>query len=224
LLRPARHTPDLLKGAGLDSPLEAKNSVLKHGKDRIEISPKRGSEPMTVTLKDLAVPAGDVTIFLEMQAVDPLDGFSADCFVPRKVEVRFSKVPAYGEQRYDSYYTELNGYIGTHRRSVMAFYLRRPNVPAQTLDVSFVIEGRGRAAIYGLTAHSAADTLVRTFTHGVVVVNPAMEPTTVSLRGVPGAGSTVPEEIKVPALDAVFLSKDLGKEPLSAGLHVKVAR
>ncbi len=207
LLRPARQTPDLLHGAGLAARLEAKNCALTQLADRIEIAPTKGAGPMTVTLKDLAVPAGDLTVFVEMQAVDPLEGFGADTFVPRKVEVQFSKVPRYGENRYDSYYTELNGYIGTHRRSIMAFYLRRPNQPAQTLDVSFLIEGHGRVSLLGLTAHSAVDALVRTFTHGVVAVNPALEPQQVSLQGVPGAGTSLPATVLVPALDAVFLPR-----------------
>jgi hypothetical protein len=49
-----------------------------------------------------------------------------------------------------------------------------------------------------LTAHSAADTLVRVFNHGVVAVNPSMEPQTVSLSG---------RSVQVPALDAVFVPR-----------------
>jgi hypothetical protein len=198
----------LLRGAGLAAKLAAEGAVLTRHADRIEIAPAAGAERVTVTLKDLAVPAGDLTVFVEMQALDPLEGFSADTFVPRSVDARFSKVPEYGEHRYDSYYTELNGYIGTHRRSVMAFYLRRPKTPAQTLDVSFTIQGQGRSRLYGLTAHSAADALVRVFTHGVVAVNPALAPQQISLQGVPGAGTTLPAVVTVPALDAVFLPRN----------------
>jgi hypothetical protein len=97
--------------------------------------------------------------------------------------------------------------MGTHRRSVMGFYLRRPNLPAQSLDVSITIEGRGRASLYELTAHSAADALIRNFTHGVVAVNPSFEPLVVSLQGVAGAGTSMPAAIQVPALDAVFLPR-----------------
>ena len=207
LLRPARQSPDLLKGAGLAASLVAQGCSLTRHDGKIDIAPTTDSDSMTVTLKDLAVPAGDLTVFIDMQALDPLEGFTADTFVPRRVQVRFSKVPSYGENRDDSLYTELYGYMGTHRRSVMAFYLRRPNLPAQTLDVSFMIEGRGRACLYGLTAHSAADTLIRTFTHGVVVVNPSLEPLTVSLQDVPGSGTLMPAVIKVPALDAAFLPR-----------------
>ncbi len=208
LLRPARQAPDLLQGAGLAATWSAENCTLTRRGDRLEITPTAGTTgAMTVTLRQLAVPAGDLTIFVEMQALEPLEGFAADTFVPRSVAVRFSQVPTYGEKRYESYYTELNGYIGTHRRSVVAFYLRRPNLPAQTIDVSFVLEGHGRAALYGVTAHSAADTLVRTFTHGVIAVNPSLEPRLVPLQGVPGAGTSLPAAIAVPALDAVFLSR-----------------
>jgi hypothetical protein len=207
MLRPVRDTPDLLHGAGLAAPLVAQGCTLTRAADRIEISPGAGSGPMVVTLKNLAVPAGDLTVFAEMQALDPMEGFGADTFVPRRVDVAFSKLPNYGEGRYDSYYSSLYGFIGTHRRSVMAFYLRRPQLPTQTLDVSFTIEGRGRACLYGLTAYGGADTLVRAFTHGVVAVNPSLQPLTISLRGAAPAGSSLPPSVQVPALDAVFLPK-----------------
>jgi hypothetical protein len=206
LIRPVRATPDLLKGAGLAAPLEAKGCVLQRaaGGDAVDIAPTAGSAAMVVTLKNVAVPAGDVTVFVEMQALDPLEGFPAETHVPRMVRASFSKVPSYGEGRYDSYYTDLYGFIGTHRRSVLSFYLRRPNLPAQTVDISFTIEGRGRARLTALTAHSGPDVLVRRFTHGAVAVNPAFDAQTLDLSAITGVRKTGPSVI-VPALDAVFL-------------------
>jgi hypothetical protein len=207
LIRPVRVTPDLLKGAGL-SALEAKDCVLTPSAtgDGLDIAPASEASPMVVTLRNLAVPAGDVTVFVEMQALDPLEGFSSEAYVPRMVRAAFSKLPTYGEGRYDSYYTDLYGFMGTHRRSVLSFYLRRPNLPAQTLDVRFSIEGRGRARVFELTAHSGADVLVRRFTKGVVVVNPAFEPQAVELAATPRVGSSA-ARVVVPPLDAVFLTR-----------------
>jgi len=60
--------------------------------------------PAAVTFKDLDVPAGDLTVFVDMQAQYPLEGFTADTFVPRRADVSFSKLPSYGEgPRNDSY-------------------------------------------------------------------------------------------------------------------------
>ncbi|MGE4490289.1 MAG: hypothetical protein AB7E95_12175, partial [Kiritimatiellales bacterium] len=165
------------------------------------ITPKASGDPltpMTVTLKDLKVPAGDLTLFVTMEAVDPLDGFSADDRVPRLVQAEFSAVPDYGEgRRVNEFYSDLYGYIGTHEPSVLSFYLRRPGCGADQVDVTFRIEGRGRAAVHAVTAHGFPDVLVREFEHGTVVVNPALKPATVSL----------PEPLEIPALDALFLPR-----------------
>lgn len=207
LLRPVRQTPDLLGGAGLAAPLAARGGTLARRDGAIELIPDAtaNAAPMTVTLRDLAVPAGDLTLVIELQALDPLDGFPADSFVPRQVSATFSRVPDYGEKRYNSFYAELYGFIGTHRPSVLAFYLRRPGQPAQTLDVTFTLEGRGRARLTALTAHAAADTLVREFTHGVVAVNPSLAPLAIALPQT--TGGNLPETVTVPALDAAFLVK-----------------
>ncbi len=205
VIRPARQSPDLLNGAGLTAPLVAEGCVLTRNGDALDIVATGTTNEMVVTLKNLAVPPGDLTVFVELQAIDPLEGFSADTFVPRRVNARFSKVPSYGEGRYDSYYTDLYGFAGTHRRSVMAFYLRRPQLPPQSVDVSFTIEGRGRARLYGLTAHSAPDVLIRRFTRGLVVVNPAFETQQVSLSGLPGVGPLSRAAVDVPGVDAVFV-------------------
>lgn len=203
LQRPARQAPDLLNGNGLEA-VESKDGMLARRAEGIEIKPKPGGDSATIVLKGLKVPAGDLTLFLDMQAIDPLDGFGADTYVPRNVSVSFPEVPDYGEGRYNAFYTELNGYIGTHRRSLVSFYLRRPNLPEQTLDITFTIEGRGRSLLHGLTAHSAADILVREFDHGVVVVNPSL-----ASLAVPVQAATV----TVPALDALFLPKKQGSNP-----------
>lgn len=212
LLRPARATPDLLRGVDLLTHLVGEDCSLRRDEraGSIAIESARGSD-LTFTLKGLAVPAGDLTLFLDAQALEPLEGFAPEDAVPRMIEARVSETPRYGEGRYDAYYTELYGYCGTHRRSLIAFYLRRPGEPARTLDVSFRIEGRGRVALYGITAHAAADALVRVFDKGVVAVNPALEPREISLAGVPGAGSSLPATVRVPALDAVFLPR--GENP-----------
>ena len=161
---------------------------------------------MVVTLTNLNVPAGDLTVFVEMTALDPLEGFTISDRVPRSVRVHFSKTPSYDEGRYDAYYTDLNGYIGTHGPTTLSFYLRRPHAAAERLDVSFEIQGRGRVALHKITAHNAPDVLVRAFDHGVVIVNPAIEPVTVSLADLlPQTGGL--ESVRVPALDATFLGK-----------------
>ena len=206
LVRYAAWAPDLLKGAKPDAllpRLEAAGCSLQPQGSALAVTPASGGGPMKITLKNLAVPAGDLTLFLEMEAVDPLEGFAKEARVPRAVHARFSKVPDYGEGRYNEMYTNLYGYMGTHGYSTISYYLRRPKTGPETLDVTFQIQGRGRVNLRSLTAHNAPDILVREFDRGVVVVNPALESVTVPVgKFVRGARDTT-----VPSLDAAFLTQ-----------------
>lgn len=213
LIRLARNAPDLLKGSGkpvaLLPRLKAEGCSLRQDAGPLLVRAEEGTpaEPMRVTLQGVEVPAGDLTLFVEMEALDPLEGFTKETRVPRAVRARFSKVPDYGEGRYNACYADLYGYIGTHGPSVLSFYLRRPGVGAERMDVTFEIQGRGRAALRSLTAHSAPDVLVRAFDRGVVVVNPALEPTTVPVAELLPQVAGLPTSVDVPALDARFLNR-----------------
>ena len=159
---------------------------------------------MKFTLKDFQLPAGDVTFFVEMEAVEPLEGFTKEDRVPRAVYLRLSKTPSYGEGRYDSAYTDLNGYIGTHGYTTNAFYFRRPKTGAEKVEVTIEVEGRGRANLRAITAHNAVDIVAREFDRGLVVVNPSLEPVTVTASKLFPQRSGLPATITVPALDAQF--------------------
>ena len=211
MLRPARLSPDILSKAAAGrsslSRLKANGCTLEQKGGVLEISsqPDTPGASLKATLAEVAAPPGDLTIFLEIESVEPLEGFSQDDRVPRLVRGSLSKTPDYGEGRYNEFYTNLYGYIGTHGRSTLAFYFRRPRTPAQTVDFSIEIQGRGRARLYSLTAHNSPDILVRQFEHGVVVVNPALEPADVALAGLCPNSRAVPAALSVPALDALFL-------------------
>ncbi|MFZ5831230.1 MAG: hypothetical protein ACOY3P_14155 [Planctomycetota bacterium] len=214
LMRPARQTPDLL--AGLGTPAGTKLAVrLKcegcavqpDDKGLLVLPSGSGAETMELTLPDLALPAGDVTLFVEMESLEPLEGFSTEDRVPRLVRAEFSKLPDYGEGRYNEYHTDLYGYIGTHGPSLMAFYLRRPQAGAEQINLKLIIEGRGRARLRSVTAHLAPDVLAREFERGVVLVNPALSPMRLPLgKFLPGVRG-VPTTVNVPALDSVFVAK-----------------
>ncbi len=214
LIRYARSAPDLLRGMGTPPTDELTHRLItegcgiqRHEQGLLITAASTGdTDLMVVTLTDVQVPAGDLTIFVEMTALDPLEGFHRDDHVPRAVHGHFSKVPDYGEGRYDAYYTDLYGYIGTHGASTLSFYLRRPNTSATWMDISFQIQGRGRVALHGITAHSAPDVLVRAFDHGVVVANPAFDSVTVALTDLLPQRREL-DTVQVPGLDALFLKK-----------------
>lgn len=211
LIRPAQKSPDLLAGEDLFQRLNGDSCSILRQDGRILIAAEPGRDPlqpMTITLKNLKVPPGDLTVFVTMEALDPLEGFTPDDRVPRLVSARFSKTPDYSEGgRVNELYADLYGYIGTHSPSVLSFYLRRPGCGAETMDVSFKIEGRGRAVMHGITAHSAPDVLIRVFDRGIVAVNPSLETAAVPVAALLPGISGLPKSLEIPALDALFISR-----------------
>ncbi|MEY4485338.1 MAG: hypothetical protein RL693_2790, partial [Verrucomicrobiota bacterium] len=216
LIRPAQNTPDLLMSEGnplkqtILGRLQSTNCKLTWSDNGLEVSPESSASmetPMTVTVKGVTVPAnGDLTVYVEMQALEPLEGFDMKSPVPRAVCVEFSQFPKIESRKLDEYYRTLNGYMGTQKKSLISFYLRRPNTKEQSIDVSFQIEGRGRARISSITAHQAPDSLVRAFEKGVVVVNPSLEAVKIPLVGLP-PGIASPSDVDVPGLTAMFLPR-----------------
>ena len=75
------------------------------------------------------------------------------------------------------------------------------------MDVTFKIEGRGRAALHTITAHSSPDVLVRVFDRGIIAVNPSLESATVPVAALLPGISGLPDSLIIPALDAQFISR-----------------
>lgn len=211
LIRPAQCSPDILAETDLFSLLSGDNCVITRESGQLIITAESGGDslqPMAVTLKNLKLPPGDLTVFITMEALDPLEGFSFTDRVPRLVQAEFSKVPDYGEGcRVNGFYSDLYGYIGTQNPSVLSFYLRRPNAGTEQMDITLKIEGRGRVALHAFTAHSAPDVLIRAFDHGIVAVNPALEPVTVPVAALLSGISGLPESLTIPSLDAQFIPR-----------------
>jgi hypothetical protein len=211
LIRPAQRSPDLLGASDLLKQLHGEGCSIRPENGRLLIAAEPDtdpSKPMTVMLKNMKVPPGDLTVFVTMESLDPLEGFTPDDRVPRLVQAEFLKTPDYGEgRRVNEFYTDLYGYTGTRGPSVMSFYLRRPGLGAETMDIRFKIEGRGRAVLHTITAHSAPDVLIRVFDHGIVAVNPALEPVAIPFTELLPGLSGLPVSLTVPSLDAQFIAR-----------------
>jgi hypothetical protein len=125
LIRPAQNSPDLLAGADLLQRLQGDSCSIRRKDERLLITAEPGGvslQPMKVTLKNIKVPPGDLTVFVAMEALDPLEGFTLDDRVLRLFRAEFSKTPDYGEgRRVNEFYTDLYGYIGTHGASCFLF-------------------------------------------------------------------------------------------------------
>ena len=170
--------------------------------NQLEISPKEADanyRDLNFSLKGLNLPKGDVTVFMEVQSVDPLEGLLLSDRIPRFIWANMTNLPDYGEgKNTNEMYNNLTGLFGTNRMEKISFYFRNP---ASNCDLNLRIQGRGKLVIQSIRIYNKADILVRKFEKGIVIVNPSLIPQDIDseLIGVKF------KKITVPAVDAVFL-------------------
>jgi hypothetical protein len=145
---------------------------------------------MIVTLRGLKVPAGDLSVFFEAMAVEPLAGFEPGERIPRQIIVHaegMPKVPADQIGRRPMY-NDILALMGTGAWQENCAYFRNAGGGTGTIDLVLRIENQGACRLRNLTAHVAPMGLAREFEHGVVLVNASQEPVDFDLaRLFPGA-------------------------------------
>ncbi|MCX7013114.1 MAG: hypothetical protein NTW86_11260 [Candidatus Sumerlaeota bacterium] len=186
LLRLAAKTPDLLNGAG--APMRADfvrrfrtencaPTVNEAGEMFVAGASSNKREPMRLTLDALTPPPGDLTMRFEAQAVDPLIGFDKADRVPRQVRVHAEGLPPYEKnKRFNDMYTDLFGYAGTQGYCPLSFFFRKAGEGGKPVSLTIEIEEQGAFKIRNFAVHSGTDALAREFDHGVVLVNPSLDP------------------------------------------------
>ncbi len=133
--------------------------------------------PSRVVLPMPKLSPGDLTVYVECRALDPLEGFEPSDAVPRMVTMTASGLPDFGEgNRLNSFHATQFGLAGTRGWSRLSFHFRRagdaPRPPVLTLE----FEEQGRFAIRSVTMHAATAAIAREFDHGVILVNPGLAP------------------------------------------------
>lgn len=170
--------------------------------------------PMTVTLKGMLLPPGDITISFSSMAMDSLPGFKP--VIPRQI---FVSLPGSKANPHTS--TRVLNYFGTGTYDSCAFYFREAG--GTIADIKIEIEGNGQISLKNLMLFNEAQAICREFENGVVLVNPSIEDYQFDLEKLfPGKrfkrltstnaneekvndGSLVDKQIILPPLDALFL-------------------
>ncbi len=178
------------------------------------VSSNGGTGPMTVTLKGIRLPPGDVTISFDSMALDSLPGFKP--VIPRQI---FVSLPGSKTNPHTS--NRVLNYMGTETYYPCAFYFREAG--DALVDIKIEIEGNGRISLKNLMLFNAAQAICREFENGVVLVNPSLEHYQFNLANLfPGKrfkrltststneeqvnnGSLVNQQVTVPPIDGLFL-------------------
>jgi len=193
--------------AEIASSMTSDNCNIALENDEIVVTSQSGytaRDRMTLTVPNVQFPAGDVTIFVEAQSIDPLEGMTLEDRVPRDFEVHISGLPNYGEGNFvNKFYEEIYGFMGTFRMEEMSFYYRRPGVAAGPQDIEISVQGRGSFKIKSIKIYNEADILIRSFDNGVSIANPSFDTKTIDMSTVfPGQLEDV---VSVPSIDAHFI-------------------
>jgi hypothetical protein len=181
-----KQTADVLNGNAapfsqdLVSKLETRDCKVSRAADGsllIEGTSGNPRHEMVVTLRGLKVTAGDLAVFFEAMAMEPLAGFEPGERIPRQIIVHaegMPKVPADQIGRRPMY-NDILALMGTGAWQENGAYFRNAGGGTGTIDVSLRIENQGACRIRNLTAHLAPMGFAREFERGVVLVNASQE-------------------------------------------------
>lgn len=149
-------------------------------------------QPMKVTLPGVSLRDGDLAVFFEALAVDPLTGLDRSDRLPRLVSVSAQGLPEYTDQiGRRSFYNDFMGYMGTPGYTPITAYFRRAGQGSGTVTLTLTFEHQGACRIRNLTTHNAPMALTREFEQGVVLVNASEAPVIFDLRQhLPGLQAT----------------------------------
>ena len=185
IIRPAKDSPDVLRGSGVVLEPSFVNAWLSpdhscrisRQADYLLVEGRpvshTSSESMTLTYSNLAIGTGDLFFRFQVRA-DKLTHFPAD--VPRYLTVT-------AERRLPSEETadQLQAMATDAGYTEVCFFYRAAG-PA-TVDIIITFEGRQDAAIKDFTVHQATDVIAREFENSVVLANPSEKPYTFDLAG-----------------------------------------
>ncbi len=220
-LRLGLRAPDLLGGKFADK-LRSDGATLQRGNGGgVKVLGAAGATNLCITLTNLQLPAGDLLVKLQLKA-DPMRGYPAAIarvgwlgWTPRgeppprdRIQFTPTRVMTWANSQWFE----------------AVFYFR--NLGPATVDLTLHVESGEPVYISDLTAHAAADAIIRDYDHGVVLANPSMRAyafdvatlfPNVKLRRLQGSaeqdpqtnnGAAVGALVTVGPRDALFLVKD----------------
>ncbi|NDP22497.1 MAG: hypothetical protein GZ091_15645 [Paludibacter sp.] len=207
LIHYSKQFPDIFSKTSeqIKNLISSEDCNIKIVNGQLEVSPKNKQSKgrdMNFTIKNIDIPSGDITIFIEAKSIDPSDGLSFADRVPRMMWLTMSNLPDYGEgKNVNQMYNHLSGQFGTNRMEEMSFYFRRNNDAEKKNDISIQIQGKGKISINSIKIYNKADILIRKFEYGVVIVNPSFVDQMIDLSNY----GIKMNELKVSSIDGEFI-------------------
>ena len=208
LIRYAKSSPNLLSGTPAEllhkGILKGENCCMSIQGNSIIIKP--ATQSSTLSIKNVELPTGDITIFIEAETITPPDANSD--LVPRFIYASLSNLPDYEpEKKTKEFFTDLYGLVG-HEKNENSFYFRRPKVSAGKQTLTITIKGTEQLQIHSIKIYNRPDIIIRQFENAVVCVNPSLEEQEIHLSDFITEYS---EKLKIAPIDAVFIPKSKNK-------------
>lgn len=180
--------------------LKGENCLISTEGNSIIINPTTQSSVLSI--ENVELPTGDITIFIEAQTITSSD--AASDHVPRFIHVSLSNLPDYEtEKKTKEFFTDLYGLVG-HEKNENSFYFRRPRTPVGKQTLTITIKGMEDIQIHSIKIYNHPDILIRQFEKAVVLVNPALEEQEVNLS------DFIPQyskKVRIAPIDAVFIPR-----------------
>ena len=220
-----QYRPDLCEGnweafsPELASQVQTKNCQVRVGDDgSLLIQGTAGNpyEDMEVTFPVIQVSGGDLSIFFEALALEPLEGYDPEDRIPRQIFVHADGMPPTPPDQRGGrpMYNDIMALMGTHSWQENYAYFRKAGEGSGNILITLRIENQGDCKIRRLTAHHGPLGIIREFENGVVMVNASQEEMVFNLPGTfPEAHSQGLWRIKadpgayVPSLEAAKMLK-----------------
>lgn len=232
---PAKKTPDLLKGAGLQMNTDLINEFdLSNVDYRVEdktlyIKGKDSKyNDLIISGPEVDLNKGDLIIFFEAKAIEGFYDFDKNDKVPRKINIKINGLPVNtlteDSGMFLNMHNDLAGFMGTAGYTPLSFYFRNVGKSSGKIKLSIEVEEQGEFAIRNLTIHNASSVIAREFENGVVLVNPSFDEYKFNLSDIffeeksfrrindntsyNNGKAITNNNVIVPALNALFLIKD----------------
>lgn len=178
---------------------------LENGKVYVKPSDLKGKRSFSFRLKGVKIPDGDLTVFAEAKAVDPLTSYSEKYSIPRILYLRPANLPVYDDdESYNKYFTDLYGMIDCQEAAELSFYYR--NLTARKDDIVVEVTGTGEIELSEIAMYNSPDIIIREFEHGLIVVNPSLSNAKVDITGYV-EGKYQSSEVEIEPIGAVYLKR-----------------
>ncbi|MEX0322809.1 MAG: hypothetical protein AB3N63_11665 [Puniceicoccaceae bacterium] len=135
-------------------------------------------DAMEVTLPGIVVPEGDLTVFFEALAIEPLAGYASGDRIPRQIFVHADGMPATPADQIGNraMYNDIMALMGTNDWQENSAYFRKAGDGSGTITLTLRIENQGACKIRNMSAHLGPMGILREFDNGLVLVNASQEP------------------------------------------------